>query len=168
MRRPPACSNEAMELLRRGWPPGEEPKYDTNHALVLCRMHNFRPGLIFLYEHMRLFREVMQVRGGLEQHGAVVVCRLCCVHSLCRGLLFLYEHLRLFQEVMQVRVGSKQQCWDCNFFAGCAACAAVLSWAPLPVCAHEAVLGDHAGGGWVVMMMMLVVWSTWRLCCIPD
>ncbi len=73
MRRPPACSDEAMELLRRGWPPGEEPKYDTNHALVLCRMHNFRPGLIFLYEHMRLFREVMQVRGGLEQHGAVVV-----------------------------------------------------------------------------------------------
>ena len=63
---PCACSDEAMELLRRGWPPGEEPKYDTNHALVLCRMHNFRPGLIFLYEHMRLFREVMQVRNRLQ------------------------------------------------------------------------------------------------------
>lgn len=41
---------------------GEEPKYDINHALVLCRMHGFSPGLLFLYEHMRLFREVLQVR----------------------------------------------------------------------------------------------------------
>lgn len=50
----------ALELLKRGWPLGEEPKYDINHALVLCRMHAFSPGLLFLYEHMRLFREVLQ------------------------------------------------------------------------------------------------------------
>ena len=50
-----------MELLKRGWPLGEESKYDTNHALVLCRMHGFAPGLRFLYERMRLFREVLQV-----------------------------------------------------------------------------------------------------------
>eukprot|EP00891_Asterochloris_glomerata_P006754 jgi/Astpho2/6754/e_gw1.00102.4.1_t len=75
VRRPPACSNEAMELLSRGWPPGEEPKYDTNHALVLCRMHNFRPGLIFLYEHMRLFREVMQVHmAAADYEGLIEAC----------------------------------------------------------------------------------------------
>lgn len=51
----------ALDLLKRGWPLGEEAKYDTNHALVLCRMHGFSPGLRFLYEHMRLFREVLQV-----------------------------------------------------------------------------------------------------------
>ena len=51
----------ALDLLKRGWPLGEESKYDTNHALVLCRMHGFSPGLRFLYEHMRLFREVLQV-----------------------------------------------------------------------------------------------------------
>lgn len=35
---------------RRGWPPGEEPAYDVDYALVACRLHNFRPGLLFLYE----------------------------------------------------------------------------------------------------------------------
>ena len=37
-------------LFRRGWPPGEEPAYDVDYALVACRLHNFRPGLLFLYE----------------------------------------------------------------------------------------------------------------------
>ena len=55
------CREAALDLLKRGWPLGEESKYDTNHALVLCRMHGFSPGLRFLYEHMRLFREVLQV-----------------------------------------------------------------------------------------------------------
>ena len=86
---PPACSDEAMELLRRGWAPGEEPKYDTNHALVLCRMHNFCPGLIFLYEHMRLFREVMQVgfHAGGEgvRQGTCCLIRLCCMHNVRPG-----------------------------------------------------------------------------------
>ena len=52
---------QALELLRRGWPPGDEPRYDPDHALMLCRMAGFKPGLIFLYENLRLFREVLQV-----------------------------------------------------------------------------------------------------------
>lgn len=55
------CREATLELLKRGWPLGEESKYDTNHALVLCRMHGFTPGLRFLYERMRHFREVLQV-----------------------------------------------------------------------------------------------------------
>ena len=107
-----ACSDEAMELLRRGWPPGEEPKYDTNHALVLCRMHSFRPGLIFLYEHMRLFREVMQVGVGLNQQfqggykGHMSLCiKLRCMHGVCTGLMFLYEHMRLFERSCRWKLG---------------------------------------------------------------
>ncbi len=50
-----------MELLKRGWPAGEEARYDADAVLVLCRMRDFRDGLLFLYERMRLFREVMQV-----------------------------------------------------------------------------------------------------------
>ena len=56
------CREQALELLRRGWPPGDEPRYDPDHALMLCRMAGFKPGLIFLYESLRLFREVLQVR----------------------------------------------------------------------------------------------------------
>ena len=51
-----------MELLKRGWPAGEEPRYDADAVLVLCRMREFRDGLLFLYERMRLYREVLQVR----------------------------------------------------------------------------------------------------------
>lgn len=38
------------------------PKYDPEQALVLCRQHCYRPGLVLLYEKKRLFREVLQVR----------------------------------------------------------------------------------------------------------
>jgi hypothetical protein len=57
----PCCREQALELLKRGWPPGDEPRYDPDHALMLCRMAGFKPGLIFLYENLRLFREVLQV-----------------------------------------------------------------------------------------------------------
>ena len=57
-----AGRDQALELLKRGWPPGEAPGYDADHALVLCRMHAFTPGLLFLYEQLRLFREVLHVR----------------------------------------------------------------------------------------------------------
>ena len=53
---------QALELLRRGWPAGDEPRYDPDHALVLCRLAAYRPGLVLLYENMRLFREVLRVR----------------------------------------------------------------------------------------------------------
>jgi len=38
------------------------PKYDPEQALVLCRQHSYRPGLVLLYEKKRLYREVLQVR----------------------------------------------------------------------------------------------------------
>ena len=85
------CREAALELLKRGWPLGEEAKYDTNHALVLCRMHGFSPGLRFLYEHMRLFREVLQVCNALLFHAllsrAVLCCAVLCCAVLCCAVL---------------------------------------------------------------------------------
>ena len=37
-------------------------RYDADHALVLCRLHGFREGLVFIYDKLRLHREVLQVR----------------------------------------------------------------------------------------------------------
>lgn len=68
----PQKREAALDLLKRGWPLGEESKYDTNHALVLCRMHGFSPGLRFLYEHMRLFREVLQVHMAAGDHAHLI------------------------------------------------------------------------------------------------
>uniref|UniRef100_A0A061SPT2 Vacuolar protein sorting-associated protein 11 n=1 Tax=Tetraselmis sp. GSL018 TaxID=582737 RepID=A0A061SPT2_9CHLO len=52
---------KALELLQLGWPNGEEPRYDMEHMLILCRIHSFRKGLLFLYEQKRLYREVLGV-----------------------------------------------------------------------------------------------------------
>ena len=60
------CRTAALDLLRRGWPAGEDPHFDPDHALMLCRDANFAPGLIFLYESLRLFREVLQVTTVLQ------------------------------------------------------------------------------------------------------
>ncbi|KAL2635425.1 hypothetical protein R1flu_006904 [Riccia fluitans] len=53
---------KALALLKNGWGPHEQqPRYDVDLALVLSQMHNFRDGLLFLYEKMKLYKEVMNV-----------------------------------------------------------------------------------------------------------
>lgn len=52
---------KALALLRGGWAPGESPKYDPEHILIMCRMYDFREGIVFLYERKGLLREVLQV-----------------------------------------------------------------------------------------------------------
>jgi hypothetical protein len=37
------------------------PLYSSEHALVLCRLAGYGPGLAFLYEKQRQYREVLQV-----------------------------------------------------------------------------------------------------------
>lgn len=37
------------------------PKYDPQHALVLCRQARYTPGLVLLYDRQRLHREVLAV-----------------------------------------------------------------------------------------------------------
>ncbi len=86
---------KALELLSRGWPShAPSPAYDPDHALVLCRLHGHRRGLLFLYDRMRLPREALQVRGRAKG-GRVYVCvrawqggRLgCCLGSAgCAGM----------------------------------------------------------------------------------
>ncbi|GAX83865.1 hypothetical protein CEUSTIGMA_g11290.t1 [Chlamydomonas eustigma] len=65
---------KALELLQKGWPPHlqREPKYDADHALVLCRLHVFREGLVFLYDKLRLYREVLQVHMETGDHAALI------------------------------------------------------------------------------------------------
>lgn len=65
LRQMQARREKARDLLQRGWQPHmSTPKYDPEQALVLCRQHSYRPGLVLLYEKKRLYREVLQVRWG--------------------------------------------------------------------------------------------------------
>lgn len=53
---------KALVLLNLGWGPHEQsPQYDVDLALVLCQMHKFRDGLLFLYEKLKLYKEVLAV-----------------------------------------------------------------------------------------------------------
>ncbi|CAG9460692.1 unnamed protein product [Pedinophyceae sp. YPF-701] len=61
-----ATRDRALHLLKDHWPPNSAPRYGTDHALVTCRMQGYRPGLLWLYERLRLPREALrlQMAGG--------------------------------------------------------------------------------------------------------
>lgn len=71
--------DEAMDLLQRGWPPGEDPAYDANRALTICRTHNFTDGLVFLYTSLRMFREAGAILANAKQWDQLL--ELCNVHG---------------------------------------------------------------------------------------
>lgn len=45
----------ALELLKRS-----EASYDLDHALVLAQMHDFKDGILYLYEKALLFQQILQ------------------------------------------------------------------------------------------------------------
>lgn len=66
--------DKALALLKRGWPTGGEPKYDAENALVVSHLHNFKKGVVFLYERMNMYR------GGSKYSASEV--RLCLLSPL--------------------------------------------------------------------------------------
>eukprot|EP00850_Spirogloea_muscicola_P020633 SM000222S06974 [mRNA] locus=s222:154820:158951:+ [translate_table: standard] len=55
-----ARQDRALILLQSAWPThAEEPAYNKDLALMLCQMAGFVPGLLLLYERMRLYKEVL-------------------------------------------------------------------------------------------------------------
>jgi len=59
----PERLEKALALMKRGWPTGGsvKPKYDAQHALVICHLHSFKKGIVFLYERMQMYKEVLKV-----------------------------------------------------------------------------------------------------------
>lgn len=56
-----AEAHEAMDLLQQGWQAGEEPAYDVDRTLTMCKIHSFDDGLVFLYTNLRMYREAAAV-----------------------------------------------------------------------------------------------------------
>jgi len=46
---------KALDLLTN-----TQSKYDDDYALILCKLHDFRDGLLFLYEKLQLFHEIIE------------------------------------------------------------------------------------------------------------
>ncbi|KAG0353979.1 hypothetical protein BG005_006814 [Podila minutissima] len=53
-----------------------EVPYDTNHALVLCHMAGFDEGIVFLYERMKMYTDILRLWIGRDETAKVNECLL--------------------------------------------------------------------------------------------
>ncbi|KAF9215053.1 hypothetical protein BGZ59_002417 [Podila verticillata] len=51
-----------------------EVPYDTNHALVLCHMAGFDEGIVFLYERMKMYTDILRLWIGRDETTKVMEC----------------------------------------------------------------------------------------------
>lgn len=63
----------ALELLKNGWPQGGAPRYDPDHAVVLCKLHRFQPGMLLLFERLKLYHEVLRCYMEAGDHRGLIV-----------------------------------------------------------------------------------------------
>jgi len=59
----------ALELLKR---PGAN--FDLDHALVLTKMYDFKEGVLYLYEKVKLFKEIVQYHMDNNEYANVLAC----------------------------------------------------------------------------------------------
>lgn len=66
---------KGLRLLKSAWPPHlEQPLYDVDLAVILCEMNAFREGLLFLYEKMKLYKEVIACYMLAHDHEGLIAC----------------------------------------------------------------------------------------------
>ncbi|KAI8601539.1 hypothetical protein EDD21DRAFT_105583 [Dissophora ornata] len=51
-----------------------EVQYDTNHALVLCHMAGFDEGIVFLYERMKMYTDILRLWIERDNTAKVIEC----------------------------------------------------------------------------------------------
>ncbi|CAN4097985.1 unnamed protein product [Withania somnifera] len=66
---------KGLTLLKSAWPPElEQPLYDVDLAIILCEMNDFKEGLLFLYEKMKLYKEVIACYMQVHDHEGLIAC----------------------------------------------------------------------------------------------
>ncbi|KAH9288078.1 hypothetical protein KI387_032195 [Taxus chinensis] len=67
--------NKGLALLKSAWPSHEDhPCYDVDLAVVLCEMYQFKQGRLFLYEKMKLYKEVISCYMQDSDHEGLIAC----------------------------------------------------------------------------------------------
>jgi len=62
-------------LLKSAWPSElEHPLYDVDLAIILCEMNTFKEGLLYLYEKMKLYKEVIACYMQAHDHEGLIAC----------------------------------------------------------------------------------------------
>ncbi|XP_071442647.1 vacuolar protein sorting-associated protein 11 homolog isoform X2 [Hetaerina americana] len=51
-----------------------DSKYDKNQTLILCRVHNFKAGLILLYEDFKLYQEIISYHAQYGDYSSILEC----------------------------------------------------------------------------------------------
>ncbi|KAG0447267.1 hypothetical protein HPP92_028386 [Vanilla planifolia] len=52
----------------------EHPTFDVDLAIILCEMNSFKDGLLFLYEKMKLYKEVIACYMQAHDHDKLIAC----------------------------------------------------------------------------------------------
>ncbi|GAB2233744.1 hypothetical protein Droror1_Dr00002973 [Drosera rotundifolia] len=66
---------KGLRLLKSAWPSDEEhPLYDVDLAIILCEMNNFTDGMLFLYEKLKLYKEVISCYMQNHDHEGLIAC----------------------------------------------------------------------------------------------
>ncbi|CAN0927182.1 Vacuolar protein-sorting-associated protein 11 homolog [Linum grandiflorum] len=66
---------KGLLLLKSGWPSDQEqPLYDVDLAIILCEMNAFTEGLLYLYEKMKLYKEVIACYMQAHDHEGLIAC----------------------------------------------------------------------------------------------
>ncbi|XAR68173.1 hypothetical protein NMG60_11003211 [Bertholletia excelsa] len=66
---------KGLKLLKSAWPLDmEHPLYDVDLAIILCEMNAFKEGLLYLYEKMKLYKEVIACYMQVHDHEGLIAC----------------------------------------------------------------------------------------------
>ncbi|KAK6919237.1 Clathrin, heavy chain/VPS, 7-fold repeat [Dillenia turbinata] len=66
---------KGLELLKSAWPSDvAHPLYDVDLAIILCEMNAFKEGLLYLYEKMKLYKEVIACYMQAHDHEGMIAC----------------------------------------------------------------------------------------------
>ncbi|KAL5134350.1 Vacuolar protein-sorting-associated protein 11 [Glycine soja] len=66
---------KGLRLLKSAWPQEtEHPQYDVDLSIILCEMNAFKDGLLYLYEKMKLYKEVIACYMQAHDHEGLIAC----------------------------------------------------------------------------------------------
>jgi len=66
---------KGLALLKSAWTSEmQDPLYDVDLALILCNTHAFKDGLLFLYEKLKLYKEVISCYKQAHDHEGLIAC----------------------------------------------------------------------------------------------
>ncbi|KAK9091894.1 hypothetical protein Syun_026805 [Stephania yunnanensis] len=92
---------KGLSLLKSAWSSDvEHPLYDVDLAIILCEMNAFKEGMLFLYEKLKLYKEVIACYMQAHDHeGLIACCKKLGVSSTGGDPSLWWDVLKYFGEL---------------------------------------------------------------------